>query len=233
MTELRGDQIIDRPTAWPVTERAELAAGRVQTFVRDQIRTPSGETITREWTRHPGAVGIIALDENDRVVVVRQYRHPAAYTLVEPPAGLLDAEGESYAEAAARELAEEALLAADDWRVLVDLFTSPGASEECVRIFLARGLRPAPRPEGFVLEGEEAHMEVCRVPVDELLDAVYAGRVQNPLLVAGTLALAAARDRLDSLRPADAPWPARQVRADRDRDEGAPSCLDRVEGAPS
>lgn len=212
---LPADQLADRPTSWAVESRDELASGHVIGMVRDRVRTPSDERITREWITHPGAVGVIALDDEDHVVVVRQYRHPAGFTLIEPPAGLLDAEGESSVDAAARELAEEALLAADEWRVLVDLLTSPGASEESVRIFLATGLREAPRPDGFELAGEEAHMDVHRVPLADLVDAVLGGRVQNPLLVAGTLALAAARDRLDDLRPAGAPWPARAVRADR------------------
>ena len=131
--------------------------------------------------------------------------------LVEIPAGLLDLDGEEYVVAAQRELAEEAELAADRWEVLVDTCTTPGACEETLRIFLARGLRPADRPEGFVLEGEEAHMTWEFVPRADLVDAVLGGLCQNPSLVAGILALETARlsGRLDDLRPADAPWPIR------------------------
>ncbi|GAB3624807.1 NUDIX hydrolase [Mariniluteicoccus endophyticus] len=213
LPRLTGADVRDEPTAWPVNDRETLATGGVASFVRDAITTPSGENIRREWLRHPGAVGVIALDDHGHVVVVRQYRHPSGHTCIEPPAGLLDAEGESYADAAARELAEEARLSADHWRVLVDLWTSPGAGDEAVRIFLATGLHEVERPGGFVLAGEEAHMDLFRVPVDDLLDAILSGRVSNPLLVAGTLALHAARDRIETLRPADAPWPARDERA--------------------
>ncbi|MDR1449452.1 MAG: NUDIX hydrolase, partial [Propionibacteriaceae bacterium] len=147
-----------------------------------------------------------------------QYRHPAGFVLVEPPAGLLDLDGEPPLAAAQRELAEEALLRAADWRVLVDLFTSPGASEESIRIFLARGLSPAPRPAGFVLEGEEAAMDAGWVEVEEAVQAVYEGRLQSPTLLAGLLAYWGARQAgtLDRLRPGDAPWPARQAKRARD-----------------
>ncbi|GAB3716372.1 NUDIX domain-containing protein [Mariniluteicoccus flavus] len=212
---LAAADVVDVADSWEVAHRDSPEGGRVITFHRDAVVSPSGEQMTREWIGHPGAVGVIALDDEGCVVVVRQYRHPVGMVMVEPPAGLLDAEGEAYADAAARELAEEARLAADHWRVLVDLVTSPGSSEESTRIFLATGLREAPRPDGFVLEGEEAHMDVQRVPVDDLVDAILAGRVQNPLLVSGVLALRAAGDRLDTLRPADAPWPVRTVRAER------------------
>ncbi|WP_233493615.1 NUDIX domain-containing protein [Desertihabitans brevis] len=203
----------DEVVGWPVLRSDVLAGGRVVTLVEDEVRTPDGSTITRQYLRHPGAVGVIALDEQERVVLVRQYRHPARHRLLEPPAGLLDVAEEAWLVGAQRELAEEALLAAEDWRVLVDQFVSPGSTEESVRIYLARGLRPAPRPEGFVVEGEEAHMDVVLAPLAELVTGVLAGRLQNPLLVAGVLATEVARrDGYDRLRPADAPWPARHQR---------------------
>lgn len=199
----------DRSEPWPILDSQVLATGPVISMVRDRVRTPSTEVITRDWTTHPGAVGVIALDEDDQLVLLQQYRHPLRMVMVEPPAGLLDEAGEAYAVAAARELAEEAQLAADDWRVLVDLGTSPGSTQELIRIFLARGLRPVPRPEGFVVEGEEAHLAVTRAPLSDVVDAILAGRIANPVLIAGALALWARRDDLDSLRPADSPWPAK------------------------
>lgn len=212
MTDLPGE-VADRPGRWPVDHREELARGRVISLVRETVRTPDGEAMVRDWVPHPGAVAVVALDEDDRVVVLRQYRHPVGATLVELPAGLLDAEGEDWVDAARRELAEEAELAAEHWEVLVDLFTTPGSSDESVRIYLARGLRPADRPQGFVLEGEEAHLEVGRVPLADLVAAVLAGRVQNPLLVAGVLAAHTLIGAGRPGRPADAPWPARSHRA--------------------
>lgn len=198
--------------AWEVTDRVELGAGRVSTFVDETVNTPSGETMTRQFLTHPGAVAVVCWDEErDVIAVVRQYRHPVRMELVEIPAGLLDLEGEPFVVAAQRELAEEAELAADRWEVLVDICSTPGACEESLRIFLARDPHPAARPEGFVLEGEEAHMSVAWLERSALVDAVLAGQCQSPSLVSGILALETARclGRLDALRPADAPWPIR------------------------
>lgn len=204
----------DEVTVWPVTRHQVLGRGAVSDFVNDTVTTPEGEVMQRQYLLHPGAVAVIALDDQDRVVVVRQYRHPVGFRLNEPPAGLLDSDDDSYVGAAQRELAEEAMLAADDWRILIDMFTSPGCNQEGIRFFLARGLRDAGRPDGFVVEHEELDMETCLVPLADLTDAVFAGRIQSPTTVAGVLALVAARatGRLDHLRPADEPWAARAVR---------------------
>jgi 8-oxo-dGTP pyrophosphatase MutT (NUDIX family) len=215
--QLPADQAGDRPQSWPVTSHRVMAQGAVAAFVTDEVTTPDGESMRRQYTLHPGAVGVIALDAADRIAVVRQYRHPVAMSLVEPPAGLLDHSAEDFLVAAQRELAEEAGLAAADWRVLVDLFTSPGGSQESLRIYLARELTEAAAPDGFVAESEEAHMEVAWVARADLVELILAGRLQNPTMVSGVLALEAARlsGRLDALRPADAPWPARTAWAEQ------------------
>lgn len=216
MIVLSGAQIADTPLAWPVDSSTVLADGGVGRFVQDRVRTPDGEVMTREYVRHPGAVGVIALDDHERVALVRQDRHPVRHRLVEPPAGLLDVEGEDYLVAAQRELAEEVGLAATTWHVLVDVFTTPGMIGETLRIYLARGLSPAAAPDGYLKAGEEAHMDIVWATLDDLVAAVLDGRVHNPTLVSGALAAWAARDR-DSyagLRPADADWPAREALAD-------------------
>lgn len=215
---LAGDEVTDEVVAWPVRSHTLLGGGLVSDFVRDEVETPDRSVMKRDYLLHPGAVGVIALDEFERVVVVRQLRHPVGFRLVEPPAGLLDADDVSFVGAAQRELAEEVELAASDWRVLVDYMTSPGCLQETLRVFLARGLSSVGRPDGFVVEHEEADMEVCLVALDDLVDAVYAGRVQNPTMVVGVLAAYAAlrTGRVDELRVADAPWPAREVKAVRD-----------------
>ena len=215
--------IADVPLSWPIVEHRVVGQGKVSTFVSDTVATPQGESMVRDYLQHSGAVGIIALDDQERVVVVRQYRHPVGFRLIEPPAGLLDAAGETWLAAAERELAEEALLAAGDWRVLTDYLTSPGCLAETLRIFLARDLRDAPRPDGFELHGEEADMDVCLVPLEDLVTAVLAGTVQNPTLVAGSLAAYAAlrSGRVDELRAADAPWLAREAAAQRAADLAA------------
>ncbi len=202
----------DEALSWEVRSRTVLGEGRVSTFVDDEIVAPSGEVMTRQYLTHPGAVAVVAWREDeDQIMVLRQYRHPVRMELVEIPAGLLDLDGEDYVVAAQRELAEEAELAAERWDVLVDVCTTPGACEESLRIYLARDLSATSRPDGFVIEGEEAHMIVAWAPRADLVDAVMAGRCQSPTLVAGVLALEVARlgGRLDDLRPPDAEWPIR------------------------
>lgn len=220
---LSADEVADEPLAWPILAGERLGKGVIQEFVRDVVRAPDGATMKRDYLVHTGAVGVIALDEHERVVVVRQYRHPVGFRLVEPPAGLLDADGESWLDAARRELAEEVGLAASDWRILVDYMTSPGCLQESLRVYLARGLSVAQRPEGFVVEHEEAEMDTCLVALDDLIDAIYAGRVQNPTMVVGALAAYAAlrTGRIDDLRTPDAPWPARDAKASRDAERAA------------
>lgn len=218
MDDLAG--VVDRPEDWPVLDRQVKATGRVQDFVEDRVLTPGGEQIVRQWVEHPGAVAVMAMDDQGRLAVVHQYRHPVGYRLVEPPAGILDHAGESGVSAARRELAEEARLAASDWRTLVDIFTSPGGLQESIRIFLARDLSPTERPDGFVVDGEEADMCLYWLPLEHLVELIYRGEVQSPTMVAGTLALALAveQGRLDQLRPADADWPARRAKEQRDRE---------------
>lgn len=215
---LRGDEVTDQRVAWPIVAHELLGHGVIQDFARDVVSVPDGSTMVRDYLVHTGAVGVIALDEAERVVVVRQYRHPVGFRLLEPPAGLLDADGEAWLDAARRELAEEVGLAASDWRVLVDYMTSPGCLQESLRIYLARGLTVADRPDGFVVEHEEAEMDTCLVPLEDLVAAIYAGRVQNPTMVVGALAAYGAlrTGRVDDLRTPDAAWPAREAKHARD-----------------
>lgn len=206
-------ELLDEEVVWPA-RRVMTVEGKVTSYVRDEIETPDGDVMLREYLVHPGAVAILALDDRDRVAVVRQFRHPTGMRMIEIPAGLLDVPAEAALQAAQRELAEEAELSAAEWNVLLDVFTTPGSNQESIRIFLARGLAPAPRPEGFVLEHEELHMDLRWVGFTDLVDAIYAGRVQSPTLVFGVLALHAARleGRLDTLRSPDAHWPARGIK---------------------
>ena len=204
--------LVDRAVSWPVTAERVLGEGIFTALLQDDITAPDGTTLQREYLRHPGAVGIIALDAGGRVALVRQYRHAVRHRLIEPPAGLLDVDGEAYVLAAQRELAEEVGLAADTWHVLVDLFTTPGIIAEGLRVYLALDLHPADAPDGFVKEGEEAEMELSWAPLAELVEAVLAGDLHNPTLVSGVLATWVAHLRGDdfaSLRPAASPWPAR------------------------
>jgi ADP-ribose pyrophosphatase len=166
----------------------------------------NGSAIIREYVDHPGAVAVLAIDDHDRVLLIKQYRHPVRMREWELPAGLLDEPGEDPAEAARRELAEETDVAAADWSVLAEFYTSPGGSTEAIRIYLARGLTSL--DDAFDRTDEEADMEIRWVPLDECVDAVLARRVQNPSLALGVLAAQASRSRgWATLAPAETPWP--------------------------
>jgi ADP-ribose pyrophosphatase len=197
----------DERAAVDVVESTVPFAGAVWNVRRDRFGY-NGETITREYVDHTGAVAVLALDDDGNVLLIQQYRHPVGYREWEIPAGLLDESGESALDAAKRELAEEADLVADRWHVLSDFFTSPGGSNEAIRIYLARGLHDADRP--FERTAEEADILVRWVRLDVAVDAVLARRLQNPSLAIGVLTAHAARARdFATLAPADEPWPAR------------------------
>lgn len=137
-----------------------------------------GEPFGRLVLEHPGAAVVLALDEQDRAVCLRQYRHPAQRRLVQLPAGLVDRHGEDPLEVARRELAEEVGLAAGEWTHLCSTYSSPGISSELVHLYLARDLTDVGRGD-FEVRHEEADMQVLRVPFAELLQAVLAGDVQE------------------------------------------------------
>jgi ADP-ribose pyrophosphatase len=202
--------IKDTPEEWEIRATEIPFRGNKTSVRTDDVVMPDGSVARRDYQVHPGSVAVLALDAEDRVLVIRQYRHPVRQRLWEIPAGLLDVPGENPLHAAQRELYEEAHVKAEDWRVLTDVYTTPGGCDEAVRIFLARGLSDA-EGERFAAEHEETDMEHARVPVEELVRRVLAGDVHNNCLVVGVLSLVAARagDGLDALRPADAPWPAR------------------------
>ncbi len=187
-----------------------VMTGRVWDLRRDTVDLGDGQTVVREYVVHPGAVGVLAIDDHDRILLVRQYRHPVGMELWEPVAGLLDVADESPWVGAARELVEEAGLVAGRWEVLVDLENSPGGSSETIRCYLARDLAPAPggRPWG---DGEERDMPYTWVPLDTAVDAVLSGRFTAPLTVAGVLAAYVSRAAgWSTLRAVDSAWPARE-----------------------
>lgn len=209
-----GTQVSDTPERWPVEASTTHFSGGVVTVRTDRVAMPDGHLADRDVVAHPGAVGVLALDEANRVLVVHQYRHPVGHLLWEPPAGLLDVAGEHPWDAARRELYEEGHHTAADWRVLVDLYTSPGMCDEAVRIYLARGLTPVDEDERHVGRHEESVMHVAWVPLPDLVAGVLAGHLHNPTMVAGALAAHAAlggAGGLDALRAADAAWPAKGV----------------------
>ncbi|MFC0005500.1 NUDIX domain-containing protein [Micromonospora siamensis] len=193
---------------YEVTDRTERYAGPIFTVLSDQVTMPGGGTAPRDHVRHVGAVAVVALDDAGQVVLLRQYRHPVGRHLWELPAGLMDVDGEELPTAAARELAEEADLTAGRIDLLVDLHTSPGFSNELVRIFLARDLAEVPQRQRHERTDEEADLQVVRLDLNEAVGMVLAGEITNGPCVAGLLAAARARDAGWSvLRRADAPLP--------------------------
>lgn len=194
--------------AFRVESSAEIYTGRVMALRTDQVVMPGGGVATREIMEHPGAVAIAAVDDEDRVVLILQYRHAVGRRLWELPAGLLDVAGEDPALTARRELAEEAGLEAREWSVLVDTTPSPGFSDEAVRVYTARGLTEVGRPD--MGDDEEADIQVRRVPLAEALAMVLDGTIVNAATVAGVLAVNALGGKAG--RPVDAAWPDRPTR---------------------
>ncbi len=173
----------------------------------DQVRLPDGTVVKRDVVGHTGAVAVVALDDHERVVMVRQYRHPVGEFLLELPAGLLDVSGEPALAAAQRELYEEASIRAEHWQVLLDLHTSPGMTDEAIRVFLAQGLSEV--EEQYAREHEETTMTVQRIPLATLVAQVFAGELTNGPAVAGVLAAAALRAGVGHPRPVDTAWRGR------------------------
>jgi ADP-ribose pyrophosphatase len=177
--------------------------GNIFRVVSDVVRMPGGGTAVRDITRHLGAAAVVALDDEGRVVLIRQYRHAVSAYLWEIPAGLCDQAGESGVAAARRELAEEVDLTAADWHLLLELYTSPGFSDELVRVYLARGLTPVPAADRHTRDQEEADLTVVWLDLDEAVAMVLRGEITNAISAAGLLAAARARSkRWKPLRPA-------------------------------
>ena len=171
--------------------------GAVWDVRSDTVRYGDGE-MTRQYVEHPGAAAVVAIDDDERVVLIQQYRHPIKERDWEIPAGLLDVAGEPPIETAKRELTEEADLAADRWQHLVSMHTTPGGNDEVVHLFLARGLRAV--ETDFEREHEESDMRLERVPLAEVIDGVLAGRLRNGILATGALAAAEVLRREASAR---------------------------------
>ncbi len=202
----------DAAASWPVTESVQLAGGTVAALRRDVVRMPDGALVGREVVEHPGAVAVVALDEADRVLLIRQYRHPARAMLWEIPAGLRDVAGEPLLVTAQRELLEEAGCRAADWRLLADFFPSPGISTERLRVFLARQLTVVPAAERqYVRQHEEAYLTVDWLPLERAVHGILAGELHNGVAMVGILSAYAARaDGFAALRlPGEPETPSR------------------------
>jgi 8-oxo-dGTP pyrophosphatase MutT (NUDIX family) len=182
--------LADRPEAWPVVASRDLHRGDWVVALRsDRIRhpdQPDGETFNRIILEHPGAVVVLAIDDEDRAICLSQYRHAARQRFVELPAGVIDADEEPL-EVGRRELREETGLEAGEWTPLLSTYSSPGYSAEVIHYFLARELREVGRGD-FVLTHEEADMQLFRVAYADLLGAVLSGAVRDAPVALAVLA---------------------------------------------
>jgi ADP-ribose pyrophosphatase len=192
------------PDGWPVAGTEEHFRNWLVSVRTDKVVMPDSQQAERTVITHIGAVAVLALDERDRVLMIRQYRHPVARQLWEIPAGLRDVTGEALADTARRELLEETGHVAREWHVLLDSYSSPGIITERMRIFLARGLEAA--DSGYQRQGEEKFLRTAWVPLAEAVAAALAGKLHNGATVQGVLAgYIASSGGFSGLRGADAP----------------------------
>lgn len=195
---------------FPVQATKDVHVGRVMALRADEVRMPGGRVAVREVLEHPGAVAVAALDADDRLMMIQQYRHPLRRRLWELPAGLLDVAGEDPVETARRELVEEAGVEATEWSVLLDVSPSPGFSDESVRVYLARGLTEVDRPD--LGDDEEADLSTHWVALPDAVRMVLAGTIVNGVTVAAVLAAHVLAGAPTAVRPAGAGWPDRPTR---------------------
>jgi len=186
-----------------VLSTSDVYVGRILALRSDQVAMPGGGQATREVVEHHGAVAILALDDDDQVTLIHQYRHPLGRRIWELPAGLIDHLAEDPVETAKRELVEEVGLAAENWSVLVDVAASPGFTDEVVRVYLATGLSVVDRE---LLGDEEADLVARKVPLAEAVRMALAGEIVNGAAVGGILAAQAIRAAGVEPRQANAPW---------------------------
>lgn len=170
----------------------EVYRGRV-TVRLDEVRTPDGETLTREIVEAIDSVVVVALVGDD-VLLVRQHRQPTGGELLELPAGVCDVPGETPVQVAARELAEETRHGGGTLVTLGTFWASPGWTTQRFTVVLARDVEPVDEPDGFDATGEERHMQVVRRPLAEVVEAL--GRPGGVVDGAGGLALLLARRAL-------------------------------------
>ena len=190
-----GDSLRDSDQSWPVTASDSKYESPYVSLRIDTIVDPTGGEHARAVVQPNGAIGVLAIDEYDRILLVEQYRHPVGRRLLELPAGTLDVLGESPLDAAARELAEEADIVAEQWESILHLLATPGYSTEAWEVFQATGLSAVPHADRTEREAEEADMAQWWLPFKDAVDAVLSGRITDSLTVAGILAAQVLRTR--------------------------------------
>jgi len=180
----------DEPRSMPLLTTSLVYEGAIWNVVRDTFDY-NGEVLSRDYIDHTGAVAIVALNDDDEVMMIRQYRHAIRTTNWEIPAGLLDIAGEDPLECGKRELLEEADLVAKNWEFLTTLNTTPGGSNEFIHIYIATGLEKI--EHDYVRSGEEADLEMRFVPLATAVEAAISGKIKNQIAVTALLAAYVAR----------------------------------------
>jgi ADP-ribose pyrophosphatase len=180
-----GSPLVDEPLSPTIVSTELDFEGRVWDVRRDVFEY-NGHELTRDYVDHPGAVAVLVLDDNDRALLIQQYRHPIRSRDWEIPAGLLDVDHEDPLAAAKRELAEEVDLVASDWSPLVTFNSSPGGSNELIRVYLARDISAT--SSNYDRTEEEADIVIRWVPMDEVISGVLSGDLRNSILAIAVLA---------------------------------------------
>jgi len=172
-----------------------LRRSRVLEFRIDTVEAADGHRSTRDIAAHPGGVCVVAIDDEDRVLLVRQWRHAVGRALLEIPAGTLDRNPdgsiEEHAGAAARELEEETGSRAGTWRYLGAFYTAPGFTSELMHLYLATSLVPV--HEGGLAPDEDERLELQALPFDEALAMVERGELPDAKTMVGVLLVARLR----------------------------------------
>ncbi len=182
--------LADEAFGHPVLAQEERFTGAKWSVWSDTVDI-NGHVVVRDVLRHPGAVAVAAVDEQGRVLLIRQYRHPAQAYMWELPAGLLDQLGEDLLECARRELVEEAGVTAEEWSTLMTLALSPGGTSERITVFLATGLTVDPGSRPYTGEAEERELPQLWVTLPDAVESCLDGSITNATAVAAILALAA------------------------------------------
>lgn len=182
----------DQPVAQNIVSSEVVFEGMIWN-VKSESFDFAGQKLTREFVEHPGAVAVVAVNEANQVLMIRQYRHPVREFLWEIPAGLLDVEGESELLAAERELLEETGFRADSIEPLIDFYTTPGGNSEKIRVFHATKLEFVGRPD--FQDGEERELIIEWIDFDKALASVLSSEIKSPSAAVGIMALALASKR--------------------------------------
>ena len=153
----------------------KIFEGRVISLQVDEVKLPDGKTGKREIIKHPGAVAVIAVTDEGKVIFVEQYRKAMERTLVEIPAGKLE-KGEEPLLSAARELEEETGYEAAEMLPLISFYTSPGFADELVHIFLAKGLTLKENAAGL---DEDEFVDLLELSLEEAKECLANGRIMD------------------------------------------------------